>query len=85
MIPTDILRMVAGEIEGFDPSVYDGAHDQQLIDAWANKPLEEYVRSAWNGQAKKRYMLQAENDDLKAQLAAKPNDFVKVGDLYVKK
>lgn len=66
--PIDVLRIVAGEIEGYGlPDVYNGKYDGELQAAWGDKPIEEFIRhgfqQASNGSSLK-YQLEAKITEL---------------------
>lgn len=67
-VPIDVLRIIAGEVEGFDRTVYDGAHDKELNDAWGNQPVENYIRHAYQVSTARRYELEAKIADLEKQV-----------------
>lgn len=80
--PIDVLRMIAGEVQGFDAEVYNGKYDAMLMGEWGNDPLETVVREAFNRAGIHRYQLAAENDALKKQV--ENGEYIKT-EVYVKK
>lgn len=58
----DVLRIVAGEVEGYGlDGVYDGKYDAQLQASWGSRPIEDFIRHGYNDIA-------APNHTLKVQL-----------------
>lgn len=80
--PIDVLRMIAGEVQGFDAEVYNGKYDDMLMAEWGNDPLETVVREAFSRAGKHRYEIVAENEELKKQAAS--GEYVKT-EVYIKK
>lgn len=71
MTPTDVLRIIASEVEGFDMTkTHKGEYDKILTDAWGSKPAEDYVRHAWNVQKVHRGHLAAQIKAKDVQIAA---------------
>jgi murein DD-endopeptidase MepM/ murein hydrolase activator NlpD len=68
--PTDVLRIIASEVEGFDMTkTHKGEYDKILTDAWGSKPPEDYIRHAWNVQKTHRGHLTAQIKAKDAQIA----------------
>jgi hypothetical protein len=68
--PTDVLRIIASEVEGFDMTkTHKGEYDKILTDAWGSKPTDDYVRHAWKVQKTHRGHLTAQIKAKDVQIA----------------